>query len=134
MATKQLMALDVGEKRIGVALADSSIKIAIPFGFVEANGGELEALNEIIVTEKVDTLVVGLPRNASGEETAQSKYARDFAKQLELSVDEVVFQDESLTSVEAERRLKSYGKPYGKGDIDTEAAVIILQDYLEQNA
>ncbi|MDR0591257.1 MAG: Holliday junction resolvase RuvX [Candidatus Nomurabacteria bacterium] len=131
--TKQLMSLDVGEKRIGVALADAAVRIAIPFGFVEVNGHELEEINHVIVQEGVNTLVVGLPRNSGGEETAQTEFVRNFAKQLELSVDDLVFQDESLTSVEAEKRLKSYGKPYSKGDIDTEAAVIILQDYLEEN-
>jgi putative Holliday junction resolvase len=127
---KQYMALDVGEKRIGVALADGIVKIAIPFGFIEVDGHELEEINHVIVQEDINVLVVGLPRNSSGEETAQTEYVRQFAKNLELSVDKLVFQDESLTSVEAEKRLKSYGKPYGKGDIDTEAAVIILQDYL----
>ncbi|MDR1032574.1 MAG: Holliday junction resolvase RuvX [Candidatus Nomurabacteria bacterium] len=130
---KQFMALDVGEKRIGVALADGAVRIAIPFGFIEVDGHELEEINHVIVQEDIDTLVVGLPRNSGGEETAQTEYVRKFAKNLELSVNNLVFQDESLTSVEAEKRLKSYGKPYSKGDIDTEAAVIILQDYLEEN-
>ncbi|MDR0397572.1 MAG: Holliday junction resolvase RuvX [Candidatus Nomurabacteria bacterium] len=134
MTSKQFMALDVGEKRIGVALADGVVRIAIPFGFIEVDGNELKEINNVIVSESVDTLVVGLPRNSQGEETAQTNFVREFAKQLELSVDNLAFQDESLTSVEAEKRLKSYGKPYSKGDIDTEAAVIILQDYLEENS
>jgi putative Holliday junction resolvase len=133
MSTKQFMAIDVGQKRVGVALADAAVRIAIPFGFVEVDGHELEELNNIVVSEGINTLVVGLPRNQQGEETAQTEFVREFAKNLELSVDNLVFQDESLTSVEAEKRLKSYGKPYSKGDIDTEAAVIILQDYLEEN-
>ena len=133
MADRQFMALDVGEKRIGVALADSAVRIAIPFGFVETDGHELQELNNIIVSESVNTLVVGLPRNSHGEEPSQTEFVRKFAKDLELSVDNLVFQDESLTRVEAEKRLKCYGRPYGKGDIDTEAAVMILQDYLEQN-
>jgi putative Holliday junction resolvase len=126
-----LAGLDVGDKRIGVALADTSIKIAIPFGFIEVDGTELEELNRIVVEEKVETLVVGLPRNSKGEETAQSAKVRDFAQKLELSVDKLEFQDESLTSVEAEARLQSYKASYSKGDIDAQAAAIILQDYLE---
>ena len=130
---KQFMSLDVGEKRIGVALADSSVRIAIPFGFVEVNGNELEEINNIIVQENINTLIIGLPRNSKGEETSQTEFVREFAKNLELSVDHLEFQDESLTSVEAEKRLKGYDRPYSKGDIDAEAAVIILQDYLEEN-
>ena len=56
-----------------------------------------------------------------------------FTKKLEYLDKKIVFQDESLTSVMAEQRLKSYGRPYAKGDIDAQAATIILQDYLEQN-
>lgn len=135
MKKKNLMALDVGTKRVGVALADSAVKIAIPFITVEVdkNQGEIEKINEIIVKEEIDILVAGLPRNQSGEETAQSEFTKDFISNFELSVDKIVFQDESLTSIQAENRLKSYKKPYTKGDIDMNAAAIILQDYLEEN-
>ena len=69
----------------------------------------------------------------SGEETAQSVYTKEFLENFKLSVNEIKFQDESLTSVQAENILKSYKKPYTKGDIDMQAAAIILQDYLEEN-
>ena len=136
MAKKNLMALDVGTRRIGVALAESTVKISIPFTTIEVDdesSSEIEQINEIIIREEIDTLVIGLPRNQSGEETAQSAYTKKFAKNFELSVDKIEFQDESLTSVQAENLLKSYKKPYSKGDIDMTAASIILQDYLEEN-
>ena len=136
MAKKNLMALDVGTRRIGVALADSTVKISIPFTTIEVDdesSSEIEQINEIIIREEIDTLVIGLPRNQSGEETAQSSYTKKKYKNFELSVDKIEFQDESLTSVQAENLLKSYKKPYSKGDIDMTAASIILQDYLEEN-
>ena len=136
MAKKNLIALDVGTRRIGVALADSEVKIAIPFITVEVdddNSSEIEEINEIIVREEINVMVVGLPRNQSGEETAQSEYTKEFAKNFEFSVSKIEFQDESLTSIQAENLLKSYKKPYSKGDIDMTAASIILQDYLEEN-
>lgn len=136
MAKKNLIALDVGTRRIGVALADSEVKIAIPFTTVEVdddNSSEIEEINEIIVREEINVMVVGLPRNQSGEETAQSEYTKEFAKNFEFSVSKIEFQDESLTSIQAENLLKSYKKPYSKGDIDMTAASIILQDYLEEN-
>ena len=117
-------------------MADSFIKIAIPFTTVEINNDVESAIKqiiEIISKEEIDVLVVGLPRNQSGEETSQTAYTKEFVKNFEYSVDKICFQDESLTSIQAEDRLKSYGKPYSKGDIDMNAASIILQDYLEGN-
>lgn len=136
MSKKNLMCLDVGIRRIGVALADSAVKIAVPFTTIETNEetrSEIKEINQIIVREKIDILVVGLPRNLNGEETAQSVYTKNFAENFRMAVDNIVFQDESLTSVQAEDLLKSYKKPYTKGDIDMNAAAIILQDYLEEN-
>ena len=134
MKAKNLLGLDIGTRRIGVAVANSSIKIAIPLTTIEVNDGdEILQINKIIVNEKIDTIVARLPRNMSGEETAQSVYTKEFLENFKLSVNEIKFQDESLTSVQAENILKSYKKPYTKGDIDMQAAAIILQDYLEAN-
>lgn len=134
MKAKNLLGLDIGTRRIGVAVANSSIKIAIPLTTIEVNDGdEILQINKIIVNEKIDTIVAGLPRNMSGEETAQSVYTKEFLENFKLSVNEIKFQDESLTSIQAENILKSYKKPYTKGDIDMQAAAIILQDYLEEN-
>ena len=131
--TKKFVALDVGEKRIGVAVGDSGVRIAVPSVTIETNGEELEQIAKIILDEKADAVIVGYPRNQSGEATAQTAYVEAFAKQLTDIAPAIVFQDESLTSVMAEQRLQSYKKPYTKGDIDALAAAIILQDYLEQN-
>lgn len=131
MKTKSLIGLDVGEKRIGVALADTSIRIAVPFDTILVDGNELQAIAELVVKEGADTIVVGYPRNQAGEATTQTEYVELFAKDLEDMVATVVFQDESLTSVMAEDRLKSFKQPYSKADIDAQAATIILQDYLE---
>lgn len=130
MAPKNLIALDVGEKRIGVASATTAIRIAIPMTTLQVDGSEIKEIAEIAIREGADTIVVGYPRNQSGEPTAQTAYVETFAKQLK-DIATVAFQDESLTSVLAEQRLKSYKKPYTKEDIDAQAAVLILQDYLE---
>ncbi|MBR2725116.1 endolytic transglycosylase MltG [Candidatus Saccharibacteria bacterium] len=129
----RVIGLDVGEKRIGVAKADSSTRIAVPVGFVEVNGTEWQELDKIARLNSTNFFVVGLPRSNEGNETAQSLYARNFAKKLTEMIPgaHIRFQDESLTSVVAEERLKARKKKYEKGDIDTEAATIILQDFLE---
>ena len=129
---KTLIALDVGAARIGVAVADIGVRIAIPFGAVEVNGDELKEIAYIVTRENADTIVVGYPRNQSGEPTQQTEYVENFAESLKDIAETIVFQDESLTSVIAEQRLQSRGVKYTKGDIDAEAAAIILQDYLEQ--
>ena len=132
--TKQvLIALDVGEKRIGVAVADTGVRIAVPFTTIEVDGAEIQSIAEIVAKEQAEIVVVGYPRNQQGESTAQTNYVEKFAEGLEFLDAKLVFQDESLTSVLAEERLKQYGRPYSKGDIDAQAATIILQDYLEVN-
>lgn len=130
----KLIALDVGTKRIGVAKADSSVRIAIPYSAVEVDGNEFKKIASLARAWDISSFVIGLPRNSKGEETEQSKYARRFAQELKRQIPnaKVCFQDESLTSVEAEKRLKNRKKGYKKGDIDSEAAAIILQDFLEQ--
>ena len=126
-------ALDVGEKRIGVAIADPSIKIAIAYDTFLVDGSELEQITRFITLEEVETLVVGYPRNQQGEATAQTRFVEDFVEQLGSLDVEIVFQDESLTSVKAEEYLRRQKKPFEKGEVDALAASFILQDYLEQH-
>jgi putative Holliday junction resolvase len=128
-----VLALDVGEKRIGVASSDGTVRIARALGAIEVDGKEIDTVIRIMHEEKAEAIVIGYPRNQSGDPTAQTAFVESFADRLrEASSAEIIFQDESLTSVLAEERLRSYKKPYTKADIDTEAAVIILEDYLEQ--
>jgi putative Holliday junction resolvase len=131
--SKSFLSLDVGEKRIGVAVGDSAVRIAVPYETITVDGKELERIARLVIDENTDTVIVGYPRNQSGETTAQTEYVEEFAKQLVDIAPKLVFQDESLTSVIAEQQLKSHGRPYEKGDIDAQAAAIILQDYLEQH-
>ena len=133
MSSRSLVCLDVGEKRIGVAIADTGIKIAVAFDTVLVDGNEIQAIAEIVLREKAETIVLGYPRNQQGETTAQTNYVEQFANRLSDITDNIVFQDESLTSVIAEQRLVAMKKPYTKGDIDAQAAAIILQDYMESH-
>ncbi len=130
---KTLVALDVGEKRIGVALADTGVRIAVPYDTIEVDGKEIENIIELVMSESASIVVVGYPRNQSGLPTLQTAYVEKFVENLSELDAEVVFQDESLTSVMAEDQLKAHGRPYTKGDIDAQAAAIILQDYIEEH-
>lgn len=126
------LALDVGEKRIGVARGDSGVRLASVVATIDVDGSEIEQIERLYRAERANLLVVGYPRNQSGEATQQTAYVESFVRPLQDKDIPVYFQDESLTSVLAEERLKRTKKPYRKGDIDALAAALILQDYLER--
>ncbi len=128
---RSYVALDVGEKRIGVALANDDVRIAIAYDTVEVDGDEIRAIAEIITREKADILVIGYPRNQAGEPTRQTEFVEQFAERLRDIAPKIEFQDESLTSVKAEDILKARKQAYAKGEVDALAASLILQDYLE---
>ena len=129
----KILALDVGTARIGVAKADTSVRIAMPETTLKADGTEFDAIKRLSRKYNTKWFVIGLPRNSQGVETKQSAYVRKFAAELKKQIPsaKIRFQDESLTSVVAEDRLKTRKKKYAKGDIDAEAATIILQDFIE---
>lgn len=131
--SKQLLGLDVGAARIGVALADTVVRIAVPTDFIEVDGSEIAAIAKLVISNDIRTIIIGYPRNQSGEATQQTAYVQEFSEKLKDLDANIVFQDESLTSVMAEQRLTARRKNYTKGDIDSEAAAIILQDYMEQS-
>lgn len=140
----RIISLDVGRKRVGVAIANTkSAKIARPYDIVLVEGQEKEFAHicEIILDEHINRIVVGRPRSNEGNETEQTKVVERFVRRLRrycisqgYNFPDLVYQDESLTSVEAKKRLNNV--PYIKrsGKIDMEAATIILQDYLDSNS
>ncbi len=124
-----IVALDVGERRIGVAVANDIARLPSPHGVLQNNVAVWDEIRSLMKEVSADVLVVGLPRNLSGDDTAQTMYVRNF---VQLAPDlAVVFQDEALTSKKAEAELIARGKPYAKGDIDALAATYILEDYLD---
>src|SRR6476469_8827116 len=68
--TTQLLGLDVGGARIGVALGDSGVRIAVPYGAIDVDGSEVKQIMELVIANSIDIVVVGYPRNQSGEATA----------------------------------------------------------------
>lgn len=133
MVSKRVyLGLDVGGKRIGVAVGDSIARIAQPLATVEVGQNEAGQIRTYIKDLGVTDVVIGRPRNQSGDTTAQTQEVEQFVvSTLKGEGCDLHWQDESVTSVIAEERLKARKKPYSKLDIDAEAAAIILQDYLE---
>jgi putative holliday junction resolvase len=131
-----VLALDVGERRIGVALASTIARIAAPLSTIDRRDetDAFAAIAKLVNENDAETVIVGLPRGMAGQETAQTAYSRDFAAELARHVTvPVVLQEETATSLAAEDRLKSRNKPYEKADIDAMAAAIILEDWLTGN-
>jgi len=133
--SRQILALDIGKVRIGVAIADTKIGIAVPIETIAMNEATFRSdIVDLVVQHTVAAIVVGYPRNQQGVTTQQTAYVEAMAEQLsDMDVD-VVFQDESLTSVTAKERLGvSHTRTARKDKIDAEAAAIILQDYLDMH-
>ncbi len=133
--TKNILGLDVGEKRVGVALANSELKLTKLLQTLDFQSNKFwENLGELILEHKITDIVVGLPRGLDGQETAQTKFVREFAEVLQEKYSiPVHWQDEALTSVRAREILEMNGKPYKKSDVDAISASLILSDYLENS-
>lgn len=132
--SQNYLALDIGTVRVGVATAGSDVRIAVPQQAIAMD--ETQFVNDIahlLKEHQSNVVVIGYPRNQSGEATAQTEYIEKMTALLEDAGIATVFQDESLTSVVATERLGGKNTKVKKGMIDSEAAAIILQDYLEQH-
>lgn len=128
-----IIALDIGEQRTGVAIANSIARIASPLTTVNTPESLAQDVADIVKLNDISRLVVGLPRNLHGKDTAQTQYVRQITAKIEAATGLTAqYIDEALTSVKAEKELKERKKPYAKEDIDMLAATYILEDYLQQ--
>ncbi|RMD86415.1 MAG: Holliday junction resolvase RuvX [Candidatus Dadabacteria bacterium] len=131
-----ILGLDVGSRKVGIALSDESAMLATPHSTVERNGRKAEnAILKLIKELGIKTVVVGLPYSTSGERTPICREIENFCRRLMKRANiRVEYMDESLTTVEAEAKLRESGKRIGdmrkKGMLDAAAAAIILQSYL----
>jgi len=132
------MALDVGFKRIGVALSDPLLLTASPYRVIyrKSNRETFNELLRVIDKKKVNKVIIGLPINREGERSKIAlkieKFARkfeDFLKEKGKSI-EIVFRDESFTTLEAKELARELKK--GEGEVDHIAAALLLKDYLEE--
>jgi putative Holliday junction resolvase len=123
--------LDVGDARVGVAVASLAARLPRPLTTLNNTEAVFEEIEQIADAEEASVIVVGLPRGLDGQHTAQTAIAESFAESLGQHIElPVHMQDEALTSQKAEKELNARGKPYDKGDIDALAATYILEDFL----
>ncbi|HET7436724.1 MAG TPA: Holliday junction resolvase RuvX [Thermoanaerobaculia bacterium] len=134
MSDSRLMGIDLGARRIGIALSDSGV-MATPHSVMRNEGDVLAKLDHLGRELDVATYVVGLPKRARSRD-GEDKYEQ-FAEQLrQRTCKQVVLWDESLSTVEAAEQLRAAGKSRrdAQRDIDMHAAAVILQSYLDDLA
>ncbi len=135
----RVLGLDLGRRRIGLALSDPKGVLALPVGALERRdlASDLEALRTLAAQRGVERIVVGLPVHMSGrvgaEAAAAASFARSLAQATGLPVDTL---DERWTTVEAERALRATGSKAGRRRelVDSVAAAILLRTYLARLA
>jgi putative Holliday junction resolvase len=141
----RILGLDVGERRIGVAISDPDRRFALPLHSIDGRDqrAAIEAIGGLAREDEVDELVVGLPLSLSGESGTQAGKSTDFAQALEAQIGlPVHLWDERLSTQEAIRRVADE-RPQGRerrgrtqrrpeADTDALAASIILQAYLDR--
>ncbi len=132
----RVMALDVGDKTIGVAVSDALLLTAQSRPTIRRKDltSDVETLRRLAMENEVHEIVVGQPLHMNGKESPQSQKVARFVDELHKVVDlPVIFWDERLTSFEAEQHLEQMGLNWRqrREQVDKIAAMLILQNYLD---
>ena len=132
---ERIVALDIGDVRIGVAVSDASRMIATPVEVITRVGWGPDTRKILEICNRYETtqVVSGLPLNMDGSEGVQAKKVRELCRQLEQAGLTVFFQDERLSTVAAEDTLLEgrMSRQERKGTVDKVAAALILEQWLE---
>lgn len=129
----RLLALDVGERRIGLAVSDPLGMIAQPLSTIPRNAATIDTIVRIVREKEIGEIVVGLPVNMNGTLGPKAQEVDEFAREIKDAIDiPLVFIDERLSTVEAEKLMISadVSRHKRKGTIDSVAAAIILEKRL----
>ena len=133
----QILGVDYGERRIGLAISDQTKSIAFPYKVIknESLSFILEFIKKLCIEKEIESLVIGLPLALSGKDTLQTKKIRQFSKDIEILGIPVFLQDERLSSISAKKSLikEKIKTGYNKEKIDERAATIFLQQFLDMN-
>ncbi len=134
MIIGRFLGLDIGERRIGVAVSDELGTIASPVGMIRRDSDVAAEVRDLIVEYDVVRVVAGLPIGLSGREGPQAQAVRAFVDDLAAALEvPVEFYDERLSTAVAERSLIAGGTRRAKRreKVDAVAAAVILQGYLD---
>ena len=131
----RILALDVGDRRIGIALSDETQLIATPHSVYTRVGWgpDVKHIQRLFTENNAVLVVCGLPKNMDGSEGFQAEKVKSFAQQLIQAGLPLEFQDERLSTVSAHQALIEGGmhRDERKGTVDKVAAAVILQSYLD---
>ena len=134
----RVIGLDHGTRRIGVAVGDTETGMAFPRQALGRRSleADLERIGELVAGEEAELVVIGLPLNMDGSEGPQAAAARDFGERLAAIGLQVAYVDERLTSWQAAEQLADEGRRVRRrsGELDSAAARLILQEYLDAHA
>jgi putative holliday junction resolvase len=129
-----VLALDVGDARIGLAKGETGSSFAFGRGFITRTKlrEDIQALKELMTKESAELVVIGLPKSKDGTDSPQTQKVRAFAKELEKAGVAVVLEDERFTTRLASQHLRDLPKHkrQEKGRLDEAAAILILESYL----
>ena len=139
----KFLGIDYGDVRVGIAVSDESKKFSFNRGFMTNDTNLLTKIAELVRVENISKIVLGYPLNFNSEKTIQTLKVEKFKEQLEkflknkMTDAEIVYFDERLTSKLAEASIQTSGlrksKRRDKGLVDSVAATIILQDFLDSS-
>ncbi len=127
----KILGIDYGEKRIGLALADSELTLAVPLEIIENKGTNfvLDKLSEICQKEEIEKIVTGMPITLAGGESEKTREVKRFVDQLKNKLDiDIETEDERLSTKMVDSLAKDKRKPK-----DAVSAMIILQSYLDKH-
>lgn len=135
----RILALDIGEKRIGVAVSDPSGTVATPVKVLDTPQvlGDSQPLRRLVDDYEAERVVIGLALSLDGTEGPQARRIRTLVGRLAAALpDDIVFVDERLSSAEAKRRMAETGATERdmRGSVDMVAASVLLQGYLDSLA
>lgn len=120
-----ILALDYGQKNIGLAWCDTGIGAPLPFGIIP--GGDFTELVKVIKTENIDKVIISLPLGMDGKEKANTARVREFGEKLRKQITvPVEFYDERFSSQQADRAEGGVSR-------DEKAALVILQSYMDRH-
>ena len=130
----RILALDLGERRIGVAVSDALGCLARPLKVLRRKSHDIDtaAIEELVRELQAEQLVVGYPRSLSGSVGPQAERVQRYVDRLRERLQvPVILWDERLSTAHAERLVREAGKRVRRESIDAAAAAVILQSYLD---
>lgn len=130
---ESVIAIDFGEKRVGVAIASLIAMMPRPLKTLINDQNLIMSIRQIVDSENVSHIVVGYPRGLEGQSTDQTRIVDEFVHELKIRFKVPIdIQDEALTSEKAIEELNRSGKQYAKEDVDALAAAYILNDWINE--